>query len=135
MALFAFLRRLTSVVYLMTHPDVPLRLKTLPVLALAYVIFPRDLLPDFRPFGFIDDVIVVTVLLGIFTSRGWYHIERAKKGGFHSVIAGMTEGNPASEALHGRFGFVEAGRNREVGYKFERWLDVVWMQLMLPPAE
>ena len=62
-------------------------------------------------------------------------IERAKKGGFHTVIAGMTEGNPASEALHRRFGFVEAGREREVGYKFERWLDVVWMQLMLPPGE
>ena len=79
MALFLFLRRLTSVVYLMTHPDVPLRLKTLPVLALAYVVFPRDLFLDFRPFGLIDDLIVVTVLLGIFTSRGWYHIERAKK--------------------------------------------------------
>ena len=61
-------------------------------------------------------------------------IGRAKKGGFHSVMAGMTEGNPASEALHRRFGFVEAGRDREVGYKFERWLDVVWMQLMLPPG-
>ncbi|MCH8051249.1 MAG: N-acetyltransferase [Chloroflexi bacterium] len=62
-------------------------------------------------------------------------IERAKKGGLHTLMAGVTEGNPASEALHKRFGFVEAGRDREVGYKFERWLDVVWMQLMLPPAE
>ena len=62
-------------------------------------------------------------------------IERAKKGGFHSVMAGMTEGNPASEALHKRFGFVEAGRDQEVGYKFERWLDVVWVQLMLPTGE
>jgi phosphinothricin acetyltransferase len=62
-------------------------------------------------------------------------VERAKKGGFHSVIAGMTEGNPASEALHRRFGFVDAGRSREVGYKFERWLDIVWMQLMLEPGE
>ena len=61
-------------------------------------------------------------------------IERAKKGGFHSVIAGMTQGNPASEALHKRFGFVDCGRNREVGYKFERWLDVIWMQLMLTPV-
>ena len=82
MALFMFLRRLASVVYLMTHPDVPLRLKTLPVLAFAYVVFPRDLFLDIRPFGLglIDDLIVVTVLLGIFTSRGLYHIERAKKG-------------------------------------------------------
>ena len=62
-------------------------------------------------------------------------IERAKAGGFHTVMAGVTEGNPVSEALHRRFGFAEAGRDREVGYKFERWLDVVWMQLMLPPGE
>ncbi len=62
-------------------------------------------------------------------------IERAKAGGLHSVVAGMTEGNPASEALHKRCGFVETGRDREVGYKFERWLDVVWMQLMLQSGE
>jgi len=62
-------------------------------------------------------------------------IARAKDGGFHTVMAGVTEGNPVSEALHRRFGFVEAGRDREVGYKFERWLDVVWMQLMLPLGE
>jgi phosphinothricin acetyltransferase len=62
-------------------------------------------------------------------------VERAKTGGFHSVMAGIAEGNPASEALHRRLGFTEAGRDREVGYKFERWLDVVWMQLMLPPGE
>ena len=61
-------------------------------------------------------------------------IERAKKGGFHSVMASVTEGNPASEALHKRFGFVAAGRDREVGYKFERWLDVISTQLMLPPG-
>ncbi len=62
-------------------------------------------------------------------------IERAKESGFHTLMAGVTEGNPVSEALHKRFGFVEAGRDRQVGYKFERWLDVVWMQLMLPPGE
>lgn len=62
-------------------------------------------------------------------------VERAKAGGFHSVMAGISEGNPASEALHRRFGFTEAGRDRGVGYKFERWLDVVWMQLMLVPGQ
>jgi len=96
-ALFAFLRRLASVVYLMTHPDVPLRLKTLPVLALAYVVFPRDLFLDFRPFGLIDDVIVVTLLLGIFTSRGWYHIERAKKGKDDAIPAAFEVVEPDAE--------------------------------------
>ena len=98
MALFAFLRRLASVVYLMTHPDVPLRLKTLPVLALAYVVFPRDLFPDFlRLVGFIDDLIVVTVLLGIFTSRGWYHIERAKKRKDDAIPAEFEVVEPDAE--------------------------------------
>ncbi len=97
MALFMFLRRLTSVVYLMTHPDVPLRLKTLPVLALAYIVFPRDLFLDFRPFGLIDDLIVVTVLLGVFTSRGWYHIERAKKGRDDAIPTAFEVVEPEAE--------------------------------------
>ncbi|MCH7608549.1 MAG: DUF1232 domain-containing protein [Chloroflexi bacterium] len=101
MALFAFLRRLASVVYLMTHPDVPLRLKTLPVLALAYLVFPKDLFFDLRPFGLIDDLIVVTVLLGIFTSRGWYHIERAKKGKDDAIPTAFEVVEPDAEPEDG----------------------------------
>ena len=97
MALFMFLRRLASVVYLMTHPDVPLRLKALPVLALAYIVLPRDLLFDFRAFGFIDDLIVVTVLLGIFTTRGWHHIEQAKKRKDSAIPAEFEVVDPSSE--------------------------------------
>ena len=74
MALFVFLRRFLSVVYLMTHPAVPLRLKIPPVAALLYFLFPRDLFFDFRLFGHVDDFIVVTVLLAIFTTRGWHHV-------------------------------------------------------------
>jgi len=33
--------------------------------------------------------------------------------------------------VYGTDGFVEVGRLREVGYKFDQWLDVVYMQLML----
>ena len=107
MALFMFLRRLASVVYLMTHPDVPLRLKSLPVLALAYVVFPRDLFLDFRPFGLIDDLIVVTVLLGIFTSRGWYHIERAKKHKDEAIPAEFEVVDPDAEPESGGDGDAE----------------------------
>jgi len=32
---------------------------------------------------------------------------------------------------YSRLGFEEVGRLREVGYKFERWLDVIYMQLPL----
>jgi L-amino acid N-acyltransferase YncA len=58
-------------------------------------------------------------------------IERARLGGFHTLMAGMSEGNEASIRLHRRFGFELVGVQREVGYKFERWLDVTWMQKML----
>ena len=98
MALFLFLRRFMSVVYLMTHPDVPVRLKVLPVLALLYIVLGRDLIPDFRfPFGFIDDIIVVTVLLGIFTTRGWRHIEQAKKRKEDAIPAEFEVVDPSSE--------------------------------------
>ncbi|MEX0682523.1 MAG: N-acetyltransferase family protein [Dehalococcoidia bacterium] len=58
-------------------------------------------------------------------------VDIAKRNGFHTIIAGIAEGNPASLALHRRFAFVEVANEREVGYKFDRWLDVIWMQLML----
>ena len=78
-----FIRRLFSAVYLISHPAVPLRLKLLPVLAFAYLVFPRDLMPDWiRVFGLIDDVIVITILFGIFTKRALKYVvadERRKK--------------------------------------------------------
>jgi len=58
-------------------------------------------------------------------------VEMGRANGFHSIIAGIAEKNEASVRLHRRFGFVDVGTEREVGYKFERWLDVTWMQLML----
>ena len=58
-------------------------------------------------------------------------VEIARENGFHTIMAGMSEGNEASVRLHASFGFTEVGIEREVGYKFECWLDVAWMQLML----
>ena len=40
-------------------------------------------------------------------------------------------GNAGSVQLHKALGFSEIGIAREVGYKFERWLDVVYMQRAL----
>jgi phosphinothricin acetyltransferase len=48
--------------------------------------------------------------------------------GFHRAFAGVTLPNDASVALHRRFGFSEVGIYREAGYKFGRWLDVMWFQ-------
>ncbi len=58
-------------------------------------------------------------------------IELAKKQGFHTLIAGIDADNEGSCKFHCRFGFVEVGRLREVGYKFDRWLDIIFMQLLL----
>jgi uncharacterized membrane protein YkvA (DUF1232 family) len=82
-AMFVFIRRLLSAFYLISHSAVPLRLKLLPLLAFAYLVFPRDLFPDYiRGLGIIDDVIVITVLFGIFTTRALKHVrggQRRKK--------------------------------------------------------
>lgn len=59
-------------------------------------------------------------------------IDEARANGFHALIARITTDNEASLALHASLGYEEVGREREVGYKFERWLDVAVMQLLLP---
>ncbi len=58
-------------------------------------------------------------------------LKKANENGFHTIIAGVAGNNPASVRLHQRFGFEVVGVEREVGYKFERWIDVTWMQKML----
>ena len=58
-------------------------------------------------------------------------IEEAEASGFHTIMAGVSQDNPGSDRLHQSFGFRLVGNEREVGYKFDRWLDVSWYQLML----
>ncbi len=58
-------------------------------------------------------------------------ISAAKEGGYHTMIAGIDASNEKSCAFHHQFGFEEVGRIKEVGYKFDRWLDLVFMQLIL----
>jgi L-amino acid N-acyltransferase len=58
-------------------------------------------------------------------------LENAAENGFHTIIAGIAGDNPASLRLHRRFGFALVGVECQVGYKFERWVDVTWMQKML----
>jgi len=50
---------------------------------------------------------------------------------FHLAVGGVTLPNPASVALHQRFGFESVGILREVGRKFERYWDVQWFQKRL----
>ena len=58
-------------------------------------------------------------------------IARAQGLGKHVMVAGIEGGNAASIALHERLGFQPAGRLEEVGTKFGRWLDLVFMQRIL----
>ncbi|TDW97562.1 GNAT family N-acetyltransferase [Dinghuibacter silviterrae] len=58
-------------------------------------------------------------------------IDAARKKGMHALIAGIDSTNDASLRLHKAFGFEEVARFREVGFKFERWLDLVFMELIL----
>lgn len=58
-------------------------------------------------------------------------VARARALGHHSIIALIDADQPTSVVLHAKAGFVEAGRMKQVGYKFGKWLDVVYMQLML----
>ncbi|HEX5324806.1 MAG TPA: GNAT family N-acetyltransferase [Capsulimonadaceae bacterium] len=58
-------------------------------------------------------------------------IESAREMGLHAVIGAITSDNEASIRLHAGFGFVEKGRLNEVIFKFDHWLDVTYMELML----
>jgi phosphinothricin acetyltransferase len=49
----------------------------------------------------------------------------------HRAVAGVTLPNPASLALHRRFGFSEVGVFRENGRKLGRYWDVMWLERAL----
>jgi L-amino acid N-acyltransferase YncA len=58
-------------------------------------------------------------------------IDAAKQMQLHTIIAGIVADNEASLILHKQFGFVEVAYFKEVGYKFDKWLDLKFLQLML----
>ena len=58
-------------------------------------------------------------------------IERARSSGYHTILAASCEESVGSIVLLQSLGFGETGRLREVGCKFGRRLDVVYLQLML----
>ena len=53
---------------------------------------------------------------------------RAGALGKHVMIAGIDAANDASIRFHERLGFERTGHLREVGHKFDRWLDLVFLQ-------
>ncbi len=51
---------------------------------------------------------------------------------FRSVIGAISLPNDASVRLHEKLGFKKAGLFPEIGFKFDRWVDVGYWQLQLP---
>ncbi|HEX6565165.1 MAG TPA: GNAT family N-acetyltransferase [Chthoniobacterales bacterium] len=58
-------------------------------------------------------------------------VTAARTAGYHAMVAGIDATNEASLALHRKVGFEPVAHFREVGWKFERWLDLVFMEKML----
>jgi phosphinothricin acetyltransferase len=62
-------------------------------------------------------------------------LDRASDLGHRVVIGGACTEHPASIALQEALGFAPVGTFRCTGYKFGRWLDVTYLQVVLPACE
>ncbi len=58
-------------------------------------------------------------------------LKRLRDGGYHLAIGGIALPNAASVALHEKLGFEKVAQFNEVGFKFDRWTDVGYWQLVL----
>lgn len=58
-------------------------------------------------------------------------IKQAERQDYHCLMAGIDASNAASRNLHQTFGFAFCGRMRQVGFKFNQWLDLEFYQLLL----
>jgi L-amino acid N-acyltransferase len=76
------------------------------------------LAPDARGQG------IGTHLLGVL-------LQRAQRQQLHAVIAGIDGENVGSMRLHEKLGFTKVAQLKEVGRKFDRWLDLVFYQRLL----
>ncbi len=83
-----------------------------------------------------------TVENSVYVHHEWLHqgigqilledmMQHARALGFHTIIAAISDDQTASKKIHEKFGFTSCGKINEVGYKFGRWLDVAYLQLML----
>lgn len=59
-------------------------------------------------------------------------IEEATRQQLHVLVGGIDAGNAESIALHEQLGFRHAGTISQAGFKFGRWLDLAFYQLILP---
>ncbi|HSO63795.1 MAG TPA: GNAT family N-acetyltransferase [Ornithinibacter sp.] len=59
-------------------------------------------------------------------------LRRVDADGIHVCLAVIAQPNAASEALHAAAGFERVGTLREVGRKFDRWVDIAWWHRVRP---
>jgi len=60
-----------------------------------------------------------------------YMIELGKEIGYHVIMSGITADNEISIKMHEKLGFEHCGHMKEVGFKFGRYLDCVFYQLII----
>lgn len=58
-------------------------------------------------------------------------LDRLRSHGVNAVVAGVSLPNSRSVHLHEKFGFEKVAHFREVGRKFDRWIDVGFWELLL----
>ncbi len=58
-------------------------------------------------------------------------VDLCREHGYHALIACITEGNEASVRMHEKLGFRQVSEYKEVGRKFDEWLGVVDLELLL----
>lgn len=58
-------------------------------------------------------------------------LQELRHRSFHSVMGGVALPNPASVALHEKLGFQKVAHFKEVGWKFQQWIDVGYWQMQL----
>lgn len=62
----------------------------------------------------------------------YLHLEQAlKEKNIVNMLACITYPNPKSIDFHTKFGFEKVGHFPKVGYKFNEWRDIVWMQKVI----
>ena len=62
-------------------------------------------------------------------------VELCRADDVRLLVAGVALPNPGSLALHRACGFEEVGTMRQAGRKFDRWIDLTWLQLLLDDVE
>jgi phosphinothricin acetyltransferase len=118
----------------MTESGMGERKRSHPALVLGFASF-----GDFRPWPGYRHTVEHSVHVaepargqGIGTALVAALLPRASSLGKHMMIAGIDAANAASIRMHERLGFERSGVLREVGRKFDRWLDLLFMQRRLP---